>query len=173
MHNDDGLTLWLTGLSGSGKTTLAHALASTLRARGQCVVLLDGDVLRKGLCEDLGFSPEDRSENLRRAAHVARQINDSGVIAIVALISPYEQDRHLARTIHTGRPYREVYVSCPIEVCEARDPKGLYARARRGEIPGFTGLDSPFEEPQHPDVVCPTDEIDLDTCVERILTSLD
>lgn len=173
MEDDQGLTLWLTGLSGSGKTTLARELARVLRARGRCVVLLDGDVLRSGLCADLGFTAEDRSENLRRAAHVARQINDSGVIAIVALISPYERDRQLARQIHEGRPYREVYVQCPIAVCEERDPKGLYARVRRGEIEGFTGIGSPFEEPQNSDIVCPTHELPLDDCIANILATID
>ncbi|MFU8805514.1 MAG: adenylyl-sulfate kinase [Bradymonadaceae bacterium] len=172
MSENKGLTIWLTGLSGSGKTTIALALAERLREEGRAVILLDGDVLRSGLCEDLGFSPEDRRENLRRAAHVARLANTSGVTAVVAMISPYASHRDLARRIHEGLEFLEVFVKAPLEVCEARDPKGLYARARRGEIEGFTGIASPYEEPENPELVCETDKMEVEECVARIVGAM-
>jgi bifunctional enzyme CysN/CysC len=151
---DGGLTLWLTGLSGAGKTTLALALERELAPIGYPTCVLDGDELRKGLTSDLGLSREDRSEQARRAAHVAALIARSGVIAIVALISPYGDDRRNAREIHEqlGLPFFEVWVDTPVEICERRDPKGLYARARAGQLHDFTGLDAPYERPVSPDL---------------------
>jgi bifunctional enzyme CysN/CysC len=149
-----GATLWLTGLSGAGKTTIASAIDGLLAELGYVGVVLDGDVLRTGLSSDLGLSPSDRSEQARRTAHVAALIAGAGLVAVVSLISPYAEDRRRAREIHErqGLDFREVWVDTPLHVCQARDPKGLYARARAGEIRGVTGLDAPYDEPLDPDV---------------------
>jgi bifunctional enzyme CysN/CysC len=149
-----GITLWLTGLSGAGKTTIAGAIEQRLAEYGRTGVTLDGDVLRRGLSSDLGLSPSDRSEQARRTAHVAALIAGAGLVAIVSLISPYAEDRARARDIHEagGLDFREIWVDTPLRVCQARDPKGLYARARAGEIQGVTGLDAPYDEPRDPDV---------------------
>ena len=150
-----GGTVWFTGLSGSGKSTIASAVAVDLTARGVLTYTLDGDNLRHGLNGDLGFSADARTENVRRVAEVARLFADAGVVALVPLISPYRAGREQARALHdaAGLTFLEVFVDAPLDVCEARDPKGLYARARRGEIKNFTGIDSPFEAPEHPEVV--------------------
>ncbi|MEQ0557821.1 adenylyl-sulfate kinase [Amycolatopsis sp. NEAU-NG30] len=148
-----GATVWLTGLSASGKSSVAVELERRLVAAGRPAYLLDGDNLRHGLNKGLGFSPEDRAENVRRVAEVARLFADAGVVAIASLISPYEADRASARAIHDGLPFVEVFVDTPLEVCEARDPKGMYAKARAGEISGFTGIDAPYERPSSPDLV--------------------
>jgi bifunctional enzyme CysN/CysC len=147
-----GGTVWITGLSGSGKTTLAQAVSQELSARGQPNCVLDGDELRRGLSSDLGLSHEDRSEQARRAAHVARLIARAGIVAIVALVSPYAEDRALARETHAGLEFLEVWVDTPLSVCQERDPKGLYRRSRSGELSGLTGVDSPYEAPTAPDV---------------------
>ena len=149
-----GATVWFTGLSGSGKSTVAAELERALVAAGRPAYLLDGDNLRHGLNADLGFSAADRSENIRRVGEVARLFADAGVVALVPVISPYRADRDRARAIHesAGVPFVEVFVDTPLEVCEARDPKGLYAKARAGEIKGFTGIDDPYEAPLHPDL---------------------
>src|SRR5690606_37386955 len=148
-----GATVWLTGLSGSGKSTVAVALEALLVGRGQAAYVLDGDNLRHGLNGDLGFSAEDRSENVRRVGEVARLFADAGVVALVPLISPYRDDRARARAAHeaAGVPFVEVLVDTPIELCEQRDPKGLYAKARAGEITGFTGIDDPYEAAASPE----------------------
>jgi len=150
-----GATVWLTGLSGSGKSTIAVELLHALVARGLAAYCLDGDNLRHGLNGDLGFSADDRAENIRRVGEVARLFADAGLVAVVPVISPYRAGREHARRIHeaSGLDYVEVYVDTPIEVCEARDVKGLYAKARAGELTGFTGVDDPYEAPEHPDVV--------------------
>jgi adenylyl-sulfate kinase len=152
-----GATVWLTGLSGSGKSTVASALAALLTERGVLSYTLDGDNLRHGLNGDLGFTAEDRNENVRRVGEVARLFADGGVIALVPLISPYRAGRDHARALHetAGLEFVEVFVDTPIEVCEQRDPKGLYAKARAGEITGFTGIDDPYEAPLAPDLVLP------------------
>jgi len=149
-----GATVWFTGLSGSGKSTVAVELERALAAAGRPAYLLDGDNLRHGLNADLGFSAADRSENIRRVSEVARLFADAGVVALVPVISPYRADRDRARAIHeaVGVPFVEVFVDTPLDVCEARDPKGLYAKARAGEIKGFTGIDDPYEAPVHPDL---------------------
>ncbi len=149
-----GATLWFTGLPSSGKSTVAAALEAELVAEGRPAYLLDGDNLRHGLNGDLGFSPEDRVENVRRTAEVALLFADAGVVALVSLVSPYAADRALARARHddAGLPFLEVWVSTPVEECERRDPKGLYARARRGELPGLTGVGAPYEPPERPEV---------------------
>ena len=149
-----GSTVWLTGLSGSGKSTVAVALEQQLLDAGRPAYLLDGDNLRHGLNGDLGFSAQDRDENVRRVAHVARLFADAGVVAIVPLISPYRAARDLARRLHdeAGLRFVEVFVDTPLELCERRDPKGLYAKARAGEITGMTGIDDPYEPPEAPEV---------------------
>jgi bifunctional enzyme CysN/CysC len=149
-----GATLWFTGLPASGKSTVAVALEAALVADGRPAYLLDGDNLRHGLNGNLGFGPEDRVENMRRTAEVARLFADAGVVALVALVSPYAQDRALARARHDEGElaFREVWVSTPLEECERRDPKGLYARARRGELPELTGVGAPYEPPERPDL---------------------
>ncbi|HYI62960.1 MAG TPA: adenylyl-sulfate kinase [Acidimicrobiales bacterium] len=149
-----GATVWLTGLSGSGKSTVAVALERLLVAQGRPAYRLDGDNLRHGLNADLGFSAADRDENVRRAGAVAVLLADAGVVALVPLISPYRAGRARARAAHTsaGVPFVEVFVDTPIELCEQRDPKGLYAKARAGEITGFTGVDDPYEAPEAPEL---------------------
>ncbi len=150
-----GATVWFTGLSGSGKSTVAIEVERQLLAAGRPCYLLDGDNLRHGLNGDLGFSAEDRDENVRRVAEVARLFADAGVVALVPLISPYRAARDRARQVHdvAGLPFLEVFVDTPIELCEQRDPKGLYAKARAGEIRGFTGIDDPYEAPLAPELV--------------------
>jgi bifunctional enzyme CysN/CysC len=153
-----GATVWFTGLSGSGKSTIASEVERRLLAAGRPAYLLDGDNLRHGLNGDLGFSAADRSENIRRVAEVARLFADAGAVALVPVISPYRADRDRAREAHrlAGLDFVEVYVDTPIEVCEQRDPKGLYRKARAGEITGFTGIDDPYEPPLAPELVLAT-----------------
>jgi bifunctional enzyme CysN/CysC len=150
-----GATVWFTGLSGSGKSTVAAACERALVDAGRPAYVLDGDNLRLGLNGDLGFSADDRAENVRRVGHVARLLADAGVVALVPLISPYRVDRDRVRALHVEAelPFLEVFVDTPIELCEQRDPKGLYAKARAGEITGFTGIDDPYEPPVAPELV--------------------
>ncbi len=150
-----GLTVWFTGLSGAGKTTICRAVETELRARGMRVEVLDGDVIRTYLCRDLGFSEKDRNENIKRIAYVAQLLTRNGVVVLVAAISPYRSSREEAREAIGS--FVEVYVNAPLEVCEARDPKGLYRRARSGELEHFTGIDDPYEAPLAPEVECHTD----------------
>lgn len=149
-----GLTVWLTGLSGSGKSTIAFGAEEALVATGRAAYVLDGDNLRHGLNSDLGFSPKDRSENVRRVAQVALLMSDAGVVVLVPVISPYADDREAVRKWHQAAQLRflEIHVDAPLEVCEERDPKGLYARARSGEIRDLTGVDAPYEAPERPDL---------------------
>jgi bifunctional enzyme CysN/CysC len=149
-----GATVWFTGLSGSGKSTVAVEVERQLVAAGRAAYLLDGDNLRHGLNADLGFTAGDRTENIRRVGEVARLFADAGVVALVPVISPYAADRARARAVHeaAGLRFVEVWVDTPLDVCEARDPKGLYAKARAGEITGFTGIDDPYEAPESPDL---------------------
>lgn len=169
-----GATVWLTGLSGSGKSTVAVELERLLVAEGRPAYRLDGDNLRHGLNADLGFSAEDRDENVRRAGEVARLFADAGVIAVVPLISPYRAGRDRARAVHeaSGVPFVEVFVDTPIELCEQRDPKGLYAKARAGEITGFTGIDDPYEAPERPELVLTPADGDPIAQAHRILALL-
>jgi bifunctional enzyme CysN/CysC len=150
-----GATVWLTGLPGAGKTTVADAVAHGLSEAGYATYRLDGDVLRSTLNADLGFDLVSRQENVRRAAHLACTLADAGILAVVSLISPYRAGRAQARALHeaTGLPFLEVYLDTPLEECERRDPRGLYARARRGEIIGMTGIDDPYEPPETPELV--------------------
>jgi adenylyl-sulfate kinase len=164
--------VWLTGLSGAGKSTLAHMLVPRLRARGWPACSIDGDALRQGLSRDLGFSDADRSENIRRAAELARLLVDQGVFAVVSLISPFRADRSFARSRFEAGRFTEVFVDAPLAVCEGRDPKGLYAKARRGQLPGMTGIDSAYEAPEGPELHLRT-ELELPAlCVQRILDAL-
>mgnify|MGYP001821490778 CR=1 FL=1 len=169
-----GMTIWFTGLSGSGKSTVAAAVERRLLAAGRPAYLLDGDNLRHGLNGDLGFSAADRDENVRRASEVARLFADAGVVSLVPLISPYRAGRDRARTIHEAAelPFAEVFVNTPIELCEQRDPKGLYKQARAGEIKGFTGIDDPYEAPLSPEVVLTPDLGDPDTQAAHVIEAL-
>jgi bifunctional enzyme CysN/CysC len=168
-----GATVWITGLPASGKSTLAGAVERRLVERGRPALRLDGDNLRHGLNGDLGFEASDRAENVRRTAHVARLLGDAGVVAVVALVSPYSAVRALARRVHTdaGVPFLEVFVDTPLEECERRDPKGLYARARRGELTGLTGVDAPYEPPEQPDLTLSPGPVDA--VAQAVLDVLD
>jgi adenylyl-sulfate kinase len=167
-----GLVIWLTGLSGAGKTTIATELERQLFEAGQHTYLLDGDILRRGLCSDLGFGPEARRENIRRAGEVAALFAEAGCIAIAAFISPYREDRdRVRRTLPPGR-FVEVYVNAPLAICEKRDVKGLYAKARAGTLKEFTGVSSPYEPPLHPEVEIHTDELSVEQSVAEILRHL-
>lgn len=166
-----GCTLWFTGLSGSGKSTIASALEGELVRRGVFAYRLDGDNIRHGLNANLGFSALDREENIRRIGEVAKLFADAGVIAITSFISPYRADRARVRALHeaAGLPFVEVFVNTPIEVCEARDPKGLYKKARAGEIKGFTGIDDPYEAPERPEIDLKTAEGSVSDSVARLI----
>lgn len=168
-----GATLWFTGLSGSGKSTIAVEVERALLDEGHSAYLLDGDNLRHGINGNLDFSAEDRSENIRRTAHIARLFADSGTVAIVSLVSPYVADRDNARALHAeaGLPFHEIWVSTPVEVCEQRDTKGLYAKARAGELKGLTGVDDPYEPPSAPALVL-DHEVEVDDAVARVLALL-
>jgi adenylylsulfate kinase len=168
-----GAVIWLTGLSGAGKSTIATRLEWHLVTLGLPVCLLDGDNVRNGLCKDLSYSEADRHENIRRIGEVAKLFADTGTICIVAFISPFRADRVLARQLVSPGQFLEIFVNAPLAVCEERDPKGLYARARRGEIPQFTGLTSPYESPDNPEMELRTDQWDVDDCVQKILTLLE
>jgi adenylylsulfate kinase len=165
--------VWLTGLSGSGKSTVARKVEEKLHARRALSYVLDGDNLRHGLCADLGFGPEDRGENMRRAGEAARLLVDAGALTLCALVSPYRADRDRIRARFEQGEFFEVYVSAPLEVCESRDPKGLYAKARAGAIAEFTGVSAPYEEPLAPELVVETHRSDLDECAARVLDMLD
>ncbi|GGI97889.1 putative adenylyl-sulfate kinase [Alicyclobacillus cellulosilyticus] len=167
-----GLCLWLTGMSGAGKSTLANAVEYRLYEMGVRTYLLDGDNIRHGLSRDLGFSERDRAENVRRVAEVARLFVDAGVVVLTALISPYRADREAARALFAPGRFIEVYVRCPLPVCEQRDPKGLYKKARAGLIPNFTGISAPYEPPAHPELVVDTAAWDIGKCVDVVVADL-
>jgi adenylyl-sulfate kinase len=160
--------LWFTGLSASGKTTLAGLLQTELVKSGFPCFVLDGDRLRDGLCNDLGFSPEDRAENLRRAGEVARLLVDAGLVVIAAFISPYAADRSRVRSRFRTNQFYEVFLQCPIEVCRQRDPKGLYRKAHEGLIPAFTGVSDPYEPPPAPDLVIRTGELTIQQSLQAL-----
>lgn len=164
------LTIWLTGLSAAGKSTLAFSLEKALTANGRFCYVLDGDNVRHGLNQNLGFTAEDRAENIRRVAEVARLMNDAGLIVITAFISPYRADRELARQIIGPDCFREVYVSTPLAVCESRDPKGLYGKARAGKVLEFTGVSSPYELPDRPALILDTAQLSLEGAVSQLVT---
>ncbi|MBL6627947.1 MAG: adenylyl-sulfate kinase [Cryomorphaceae bacterium] len=167
-----GQVLWFTGLSGSGKSTLANEVEQVLHTAGRHTFLLDGDNLRHGLNGDLGFSEADRTENIRRVAEVAKLMADAGLIVLTAFVSPFAADREKARRIVGPDRFVEIYVDCPLEVCESRDVKGLYAKARQGLIPDFTGISSPFEAPVQPELHVRTDLHSLAVCRQTILAFL-
>jgi adenylylsulfate kinase len=164
--------IWFTGLSGSGKSTLSHAVEDLLYQRGARTFVLDGDNIRHGLCSNLGFSAEDRSENIRRIGEVSRLFLDAGVIALTAFISPYRKDRALAQKAVGTDDFLEIYCRCAIETCEQRDVKGLYKKARAGEIKEFTGISAPYEEPEHPALVVDTGSASLEQCAQQVIDML-
>lgn len=166
------IVIWMIGLSGSGKSTLARHLENTLHTMGFLTQLLDGDNLRTGINNNLGFSEEDRAENIRRTAEVAKVFMNAGIVTICSFITPTQAARTLAKNIIGDKDYFEVFVSCPLEICEKRDVKGLYAKARRGEIKNFTGIDAPFEIPENPDLELKTDEYSIDTCHDKLVDAV-
>ncbi len=168
---EKGFILWFTGLSGSGKTTITTALEPELKARGCKVEILDGDVVRTNLSKGLGFSQEDRDTNIRRIGFVAHLLSRNGVAVMTAAISPYRAIRDEIRAMEPN--FVEVYVTAPLEVCEVRDVKGLYAKARAGEIKGFTGIDDPYEEPLNPEIICYTERETVEESVKKVLTKLE
>jgi len=168
---EKGFILWFTGLSGSGKTTISKALEPELKRRGCKVEILDGDVVRTNLSKGLGFSQEDRDTNIRRIGFVAHRLSRNGVAAMTAAISPYRAIRDEIRAIEPN--FVEVYVKAPLEVCEGRDVKGLYAKARAGEIKGFTGIDDPYEEPLNAEIICYTERESVEESVKKVLSKLE
>jgi adenylyl-sulfate kinase len=170
--NQKPCLLWFTGLSGSGKSTIANALDVALHERGYHTFLLDGDNVRHGLCSDLGFSDEDRVENIRRIGEVSKLFSDSGLIVLSAFISPFVSDRRMVRKLFPAGEFIEVFMDTPLDTCEDRDPKGLYKKARAGEIKRFTGIDSPYEVPPHPEVRLDTSTMSVDECVEVLINHL-
>ena len=167
-----GKIIWFTGLSGAGKSTLANALEVALHQQGKKTFLLDGDIVRQGLNQDLGFSDADRSENIRRIAHVAKLMMDAGLIVICAFISPFAQERKLARGLAGKDSFVEIYLSTPISVCEERDVKGLYKKARDGNLANLSGLGSDYETPLNAEITIDTSQVSIDAAIEQILKSL-
>ncbi|WP_078546817.1 adenylyl-sulfate kinase [Litchfieldia alkalitelluris] len=172
LNNHQSFVLWFTGLSGSGKSTVANAVASKLHELSARTYVLDGDNIRHGLNKDLGFSDNDRKENIRRIGEVSKLFVDSGQVVLTAFISPFQEDRALVRGLLDESEFIEVFVKCPIEECEVRDPKGLYVKARQGIIPEFTGISSPYEEPTQPEVTIETNKFSIEECVEQVISYL-
>ena len=168
-NNHKSVVLWFTGLSGSGKSTLAHAVEEELHQIGCRTIVLDGDNIRHGLCSDLDFGDESRKENIRRIGEVAKLFIESGVITITAFISPFKEERDKVRKLLANQDLIEIYVKCPISVCEARDVKGMYKKAKANEIKNFTGISSPYEAPESPDLIVDTDQETLDESVDKVL----
>ena len=164
--------IWFTGLSGAGKSTLAHAVEERLHGIGAKTFVIDGDNVRHGLCGDLSFSDEDRIENIRRVGEVAKLFVESGTLTLTAFISPFRSDRAKVRSLLDEGDFIEVYCRTSLDVCESRDVKGLYAKARAGEIPAFTGISSPYEEPENPEIVADTGTLPLDQCVDQVINHL-
>ena len=164
-----GAIVWFTGLSGSGKSTLAHAVEETLHQQGCRTFVLDGDNVRHGLCSDLGFSSKDRIENIRRIGEMAKLFMEAGVIVLTAFISPYRADRERVRGMVEHGDFIEIYCNAPIEICEARDVKGMYKKARAGQIPEFTGISSPYEAPQNPELSVDTGKEEIDASVQQVI----
>lgn len=160
--------LWFTGLSGAGKSTIANFLEQKLNSMGLLTYTLDGDNIRQGLNNDLGFSESDRAENIRRVAEVSKLMVDAGLIVVVSFISPFKSERQFARSLFEEGEFIEIYINTPISECEKRDPKGLYAMARRGELSNFTGIDSAYEQPENAEIIINTDEISVEDCVDSI-----
>jgi adenylylsulfate kinase len=172
VNGHHGALLWFTGLSGAGKSTLAHALEEQLHVSGCRTFVLDGDNVRHGLCRDLGFSNSDRVENIRRVAEVAKLFVEAGVITMTAFISPFREDRERARSLFPHGDFIEIFCACPLEKCEERDVKGLYSKARAGEIPYFTGISSPYEEPCSPELTVNTNNLRLEESVTMVMKLL-
>ena len=171
-NNHKSRVLWFTGLSGSGKSTVANATEKILHDMGLHTYILDGDNVRIGLNKDLGFSPQDRTENIRRITEIAKLFADSGLIVLTAFISPYKEDRDQAREIIGNEDFIEIFISADLSVCEERDPKGLYKKARSGEIKGFTGIDAPYEAPVDPELIVETDKNNIEECAHIIVNYL-
>ena len=167
-----GAIIWFTGLSGSGKSTLAHAVEESLHQTGCRTIVLDGDNVRHGLCSDLGFSPQSRQENIRRVGEVAKLFTEAGLIVLTAFISPYQADRRMVRRMVATGDFIEIYCNTPLNICEKRDVKGLYQKARIGEIAEFTGISSPYEAPEAPELIVDTGTATLDDCVRQVLASI-
>ena len=172
LHQHKSFIVWFTGLSGSGKTTLAHAVEEHLHNMSLSTFVLDGDNIRHGLCNDLGFNALSRIENVRRAGEVAKLMTEAGIVTLTSMISPFKSDRSIARSLVSTGDFVEIYCKCPVEICELRDVKGLYKKARAGEISSFTGIDSPYEEPEHPELVLDTHKKTQDECVKLIIDKL-
>jgi adenylylsulfate kinase len=172
-NGHSSMVLWFTGLSGSGKSTLAHRVEEVLFNKGWYTYILDGDNVRHGLNGDLGFSENDRRENIRRIGEVAKLFVDGGVVVLAAFISPYREDRDRVRALFEEGEFVEIYVECDLKICERRDPKGLYRKARAGELPDFTGIDSPYEEPLNPELVIGTGWLDITDSVNRVVDFLE
>jgi adenylylsulfate kinase len=171
-NNHHGVIIWLTGLSGSGKSTLAHTVEETLHKHGCRTFVLDGDNVRHGLCGDLGFSDKDRHENIRRIGEMAKLFMEAGIIVLTAFISPYRNDRDRIRGMVGQGDFIEIYCNTPIEICENRDVKGLYKKARTGEIPEFTGVSSPYEVPENPELILNTGTDSIDACLQQVIMKL-
>lgn len=169
LHDHKSMVLWFTGLSGSGKSTLSVEVEKKLHKKGFSTYILDGDNVRQGLNKDLSFSSEDRSENIRRIGEVAKLFVDAGVIVLAAFISPYREDRQNVRDLFAEDEFIEVYVKCSLEECERRDPKGLYKKARAGEIKDFTGVSAPYEEPVNPEIVVDSEKKTLEESVDKVI----
>lgn len=171
-NNHKSVVLWFTGLSGSGKSTLAHALEEKLHQMGCRTIVLDGDNIRHGLCKDLDFSDKGRKENIRRISEVAKLFVESGVITLTAFISPFKEDRGKVRDLLDSGDFIEVYVKCPISICKKRDIKGMYKKAQENKIKNFTGVDSPYEAPENPDLIIDTDRETLNESVDKVISVL-
>ena len=172
LNGHRSVVLWFTGLSGSGKSTIAHLVEDRLHRMGCRTYVFDGDNVRHGLCGDLGFSPEDRSENIRRIGEMAKLFLEAGVIALTAFISPFRADRERVRNLVAPENFLEIYCRCSLAVCEQRDVKGLYRKARAGEIKNYTGISSPYEEPENADLVLDTDGCTVEQCTDQVLRML-
>ncbi len=172
LNGHKGACLWFTGLSGAGKSTIAHAIEEKLHQRGCRTFVFDGDNVRHGLCSNLGFSREDRCENIRRIGEMSKLFVEAGVIALTAFISPFRADRQWVRSLLSDRDFIEIYCRCPLDVCEQRDVKGLYRRARAGEIKEYTGISSPYEEPEHPELILDTAGTSIEACADVIIDYL-
>lgn len=173
LHGHRGAVVWFTGLSASGKSTIAHHLEKLLHDRGCSTYVFDGDNVRHGLCADLGFSEDDRAENIRRIGEMTRLFVDAGIIAITAFISPFRDDRRRIRALFSKEQFVEVFVDCPIETCEKRDKKGIYAKAKAGQIKNFTGISSPYEPPFDPDLILRSDQIAAIDAAKEVVVYLE
>ena len=173
MNGHKSVIVWFTGLSGAGKSTLAHALEDYLHKNKVRTYVLDGDNIRKGLCNDLGFSKEDRTENIRRIGEVSKLMMEAGIIVLSAFISPFKKDRDIVRKLLGNGEFIEVYCDAPLDVCESRDPKGLYKKARAGQITEFTGISSPYETPENPEIILDTVNFSVKECIDKLIFYLE